>query len=178
MLPVGFEPTIPAGERPQTHALERAATGISLVQLKYTTFMLNCMTPTVWPIGVVTRSLHGRLRNCASIPGRDRLISIPEIVKRGFHVQFYVRRGSGPLSYSGVTGGTFFGDKGAGASSWPLLHLVPNLRTCEAIPPLPTCFHGLMLSQKNNSTFLLYDIDHCYVVVRIFVLVTLKVEVL
>ena len=28
MLPSGFEPTIPASERPQTHALERAATGI------------------------------------------------------------------------------------------------------------------------------------------------------
>ena len=28
MPPVGFEPTISAGERPQTHALDRAATGI------------------------------------------------------------------------------------------------------------------------------------------------------
>jgi len=28
MIPAGFEPTIPASERPQTHALERAATGI------------------------------------------------------------------------------------------------------------------------------------------------------
>ena len=27
MLPVGFEPTIPASERPQTYALDRAATG-------------------------------------------------------------------------------------------------------------------------------------------------------
>ena len=27
MLPVGFEPTISAGERPQTHALDRAAAG-------------------------------------------------------------------------------------------------------------------------------------------------------
>jgi hypothetical protein len=27
MLPVGFEPTTPAGERPQTYALDRAATG-------------------------------------------------------------------------------------------------------------------------------------------------------
>jgi len=27
MLPVGFEPTISARERPQTYALERAATG-------------------------------------------------------------------------------------------------------------------------------------------------------
>ena len=27
MLPVGFEPTISAGERPQSYALDRAATG-------------------------------------------------------------------------------------------------------------------------------------------------------
>ena len=27
MPPVGFEPTISAGERPQTHAVDRAATG-------------------------------------------------------------------------------------------------------------------------------------------------------
>ena len=30
MLPVGFEPTISAGERPQTHALDLAATGIGI----------------------------------------------------------------------------------------------------------------------------------------------------
>jgi len=30
MPPVGFEPTISAGERPQTHALDRAATGTGL----------------------------------------------------------------------------------------------------------------------------------------------------
>jgi len=28
VLPIGFEPTIPASERPQTHAFDRAATGI------------------------------------------------------------------------------------------------------------------------------------------------------
>ena len=28
MTPAGFEPAIPASERPQTHALDRAATGI------------------------------------------------------------------------------------------------------------------------------------------------------
>ena len=28
MSPVGFEPAIPASERPQTHALDRTATGI------------------------------------------------------------------------------------------------------------------------------------------------------
>jgi len=27
MPPVGFEPTVPASERPQTHTLDRAATG-------------------------------------------------------------------------------------------------------------------------------------------------------
>ena len=31
MPPVGFEPTISAGERPQIHALDRAAIVISLV---------------------------------------------------------------------------------------------------------------------------------------------------
>ena len=30
MPPVGFEPTIPAGERPQTYALDRAITGTDL----------------------------------------------------------------------------------------------------------------------------------------------------
>jgi hypothetical protein len=29
MPPVGLEPAIPASERPQTHALDRAATGIA-----------------------------------------------------------------------------------------------------------------------------------------------------
>ena len=31
MPPVGFEPTISAGERPQTYALDRAATGTGLL---------------------------------------------------------------------------------------------------------------------------------------------------
>jgi len=31
MLPVGFEPTISASERPQTHTLERAASGIGFL---------------------------------------------------------------------------------------------------------------------------------------------------
>ena len=34
MPPVGFEPTNPAGERPQAHALDRTATGTGKVQLK------------------------------------------------------------------------------------------------------------------------------------------------
>ena len=32
MPPAGFEPAIPAGDRPQTHALDRSATGIGLTR--------------------------------------------------------------------------------------------------------------------------------------------------
>ena len=37
MPPVGFEPTISAGERPKTYALDRAATGTG-VQYRIATF--------------------------------------------------------------------------------------------------------------------------------------------
>jgi hypothetical protein len=33
MPPVGFEPTIPASERPQIHALDRAAIGMGIYRL-------------------------------------------------------------------------------------------------------------------------------------------------
>ena len=33
MLPVGFEPTISAGERPETYALDRTATGTAMDNL-------------------------------------------------------------------------------------------------------------------------------------------------
>jgi hypothetical protein len=33
MSPAGFEPTIPASERPQIHAFDRAATGIGKVDV-------------------------------------------------------------------------------------------------------------------------------------------------
>ena len=35
MPPVGFEPTISAGERPQTYALDRVATGTGCIPLGY-----------------------------------------------------------------------------------------------------------------------------------------------
>jgi len=37
ILPAGFEPANPASKRPQTHALERAATGIGQIMECYTT---------------------------------------------------------------------------------------------------------------------------------------------
>ena len=41
MPSVGFEPTIPAGERPQTYALDRAATGTGSIDVKNINFLEN-----------------------------------------------------------------------------------------------------------------------------------------
>jgi len=41
MRPVGFEPTIPAGERPQTYALDRAATGTDTGNIRTLYFLRN-----------------------------------------------------------------------------------------------------------------------------------------
>jgi hypothetical protein len=41
MPPAGFEPKIPVSERPQTHALDRAATGIGCCRLYYIKYYLN-----------------------------------------------------------------------------------------------------------------------------------------
>jgi len=38
MLPVGFEPTISAGEQPQTYTLDRAATGTGIYSI-YTIYI-------------------------------------------------------------------------------------------------------------------------------------------
>ena len=43
MSPVGFEPTISAGERPQTYALDRAATGTGGRLSKHVNF-INILT--------------------------------------------------------------------------------------------------------------------------------------
>jgi len=41
MTPVGFEPTISVGERPQTHALDRADTGTGMIPYKIENFLRN-----------------------------------------------------------------------------------------------------------------------------------------
>ena len=47
MPPAGFEPTIPSSERPQTHALDRAATGIGIyiytVETPYPRFQFSAV---------------------------------------------------------------------------------------------------------------------------------------
>jgi hypothetical protein len=41
MPPAGFEPTVPASELPQTHALERAATGIGSLSTQLCRIVIN-----------------------------------------------------------------------------------------------------------------------------------------
>jgi hypothetical protein len=43
MPPLGFEPTIPTSARPQTYALDRAATGIGFME-RLRLLMINCTT--------------------------------------------------------------------------------------------------------------------------------------
>ena len=44
MLPAGFEPAIQASERPQSHALDRAATGIGLQILSAISITVTTIT--------------------------------------------------------------------------------------------------------------------------------------
>ena len=41
MPTVGFEPTTPAGERPQTYVLDHAATGIGMLSYEYSFWQNN-----------------------------------------------------------------------------------------------------------------------------------------
>jgi len=64
MPPVGFEPTISAGERPQTYALDRAATGTVIVpvwHIKRTDSSCNC------------RLTVGIILNFRNVPGKYKV---------------------------------------------------------------------------------------------------------
>jgi hypothetical protein len=55
MLPVGFKPTIAAGERPYTYALDSAATGTGISY----TYWRECITEVQLNIGRVKLSFSG-----------------------------------------------------------------------------------------------------------------------
>ena len=59
MPPVGFEPTISAGERPQTYALDRAATGTGYVLIIRSSKFYYTASGIITPVG--GRPVH-RLR--------------------------------------------------------------------------------------------------------------------
>jgi hypothetical protein len=76
MTPEGFEPTIPASERPQTHALDSAATGIGGIRSQ------PCWYQTWWivagiqriqtSVSLITHNLQARVTNRQWISGRCR----------------------------------------------------------------------------------------------------------
>ena len=61
MPPVGFEPTISAGEWQQTYALDRAATGTGLIPLPRIIHALETSSPVTIPLSF-TQSISFSLR--------------------------------------------------------------------------------------------------------------------
>ena len=64
MPPVGFEPTISAGERPQTYALDRAATGTGIKRHNYNYILCSLMAREIifW-----TKRPHRLEHGCLSL---------------------------------------------------------------------------------------------------------------
>jgi hypothetical protein len=50
MTPVGFEATISVGERPQTYALDRLATGTGYTNFSHTKYLAALKTEREWNI--------------------------------------------------------------------------------------------------------------------------------
>jgi hypothetical protein len=68
MHPAEFEPTIPASERPQTHALDRAATGISDT-ITYLVLFSFTLSPIHTPDLPFQLQIH--LFQCVHIPSNN-----------------------------------------------------------------------------------------------------------
>jgi hypothetical protein len=54
IFPVGFEPTIPASEQPQTHALDRVATRMGNILEYFDTSKKDGVRPLLFPISLTT----------------------------------------------------------------------------------------------------------------------------
>ena len=55
MTPAGFEPAIPACERPQTHALDRAATGIGTQNISFLTYQEEISLDFAWHSNLIAQ---------------------------------------------------------------------------------------------------------------------------
>ena len=62
--PVGFEPTVSAGERPQTYALDRAATGTGSTAARIKRFL------TKWLLGISKGGTGWTQRNTVRVVNR------------------------------------------------------------------------------------------------------------
>ena len=67
MPPTGFEPAIPASERPQTHALDRAATGISSLNNTST----NTNNTKYW---IKNTTRNGATNSQGKSKGKDKIL--------------------------------------------------------------------------------------------------------
>jgi hypothetical protein len=61
MPPVGFEPTISAGERPQTYALDRAVTGTGIYIYIYISFVNINGIAKIFAVALRPNAGHGFL---------------------------------------------------------------------------------------------------------------------
>jgi len=71
MPPVGFEPTVPAGERPQTYALDRAATGTGR-KWRYGDKIRGEMG-MAWHAASTGKTRNGQRILVANVKGKDQL---------------------------------------------------------------------------------------------------------
>ena len=123
MPPVGFEPTISAGERPQTYALDRAATGPTL--LTPVIFRkVNTFSPLLNVLPTAAAYFTGTII-CLSWCPQFQLTaktSAADITRRTFTTSFYIKRGPGSV----VSIATGYGLDSRGIESWwgrDFLHL-------------------------------------------------------
>ena len=66
MPPVGFEPTISAGERPKTYALDRAATWIGVLRLYDMIYLLTAIGLSPGgrsTVHIYTQKIHRTIQN-------------------------------------------------------------------------------------------------------------------
>jgi len=69
MLPAGFKPTIPASERPQTHALDCASTGIGFkINVDPNFLLTSCSEITRYATGTKRTLYSVRSTGCNILP--------------------------------------------------------------------------------------------------------------
>jgi hypothetical protein len=86
MLLEGFEPSIPASERPQTHSLDRAATGIGVFPHNYINYIFQRLIKTT-NYNASVRNTHNFFPSVAqqTLRGQGRLVLFIDHTHLGTH---------------------------------------------------------------------------------------------
>jgi hypothetical protein len=105
MPKAGFEPAIPASERPQTHALDRAVTGISkkashhfiqictkLFEANYCLHLQGDRTRFIWPLPESSKQIHLPLLSSSPLRNSDW----PNFPQTSYIIEKYFRRPPDP----------------------------------------------------------------------------------